>query len=49
MSKTKLTREDKALILYGYLWRLAEEAKEQGCFKDLTVKEVMHVFTEDYK
>lgn len=40
----KLTDMEKACIVYGYV--LAEEAKEQGLFKELTVEEVIQLFLD---
>lgn len=42
----KLTDMEKACIVYGYVRRMAEEAKEQGLFKDLTVEEVIQLFLD---
>lgn len=39
-----LTQKEKALILYGYTYRLAQEAKEEGLFKDLTIKEIINLY-----
>lgn len=39
-----LTQKEKALILYGYTYRLAQEAKEEGLFKDLTIKEIIDLY-----
>ena len=38
------TDREKAALVYGYAYRMAEEAKAEGMFKDLTVKEVANLF-----
>lgn len=46
-NKTKsppLTDREKTCIIYGYTRRMAEEAKEQGLFKDLSVNDVIRLF-----
>ena len=39
--KQPLTDREKACIICGYMGRIAEESKEEGLFKDLSVEEVM--------
>ena len=43
-----LTEKEKALFLYGYTFRLAQEAKEDGLFKDLTVKDIIDLYLNDF-
>lgn len=42
--KRQFTDREKLCIVYGYIRRMAEEAKEQGLFKDLTVDEVIRLY-----
>lgn len=44
--KACLTGREKACILYGYIRRMAEESKEQGLFKDLSLADVMSIMIE---
>lgn len=39
-----LTDREKACVIYGYAWRMAEEDKEQGFFKDFSIEELIHIF-----
>lgn len=43
-----LTDREKSCIVYGYVWRIAEEAKERGLFKDLSIKDVIQIFFESH-
>lgn len=43
-----LTEKEKALLLYGYTFRLAQEAKEDGLFKDLTIKEIIDLYLNNF-
>lgn len=45
--KTKFTKEEKCIFMYGYLYRMAEEMKNKGLFKDLEIKELIKVILEE--
>lgn len=38
------TDREKAILLYGYLLRMAEESLEEGLFKGLSKAEVVEIF-----
>lgn len=42
--KQQLTDREKYCIVYEYARRMAEEAKEQGLFKDLTIEEIIELY-----
>ena len=41
---TTLTEREKACLVYGYARRMAEEAKAEGLFEDLSLDAVIHLF-----
>lgn len=43
-----LTPREQACVAYGYVRRQAEEAKEDGLYPDLSVKEVMSLLIYSY-
>ena len=47
-AKRQLTAQEKVCVIYGYVRRLAEEAKEQGLFKDCSLEEVIRLYLSTY-
>lgn len=45
--QVQMTDREKAYFILGYLWCLAKESKDEGLFKDLTIKEVISLFIGD--
>lgn len=41
-----LNDEEKAAFLYGYVYRMAEEAKEDGLFETFSIAEVVRLFID---
>lgn len=46
MSNNQLTDREKACIIYGYTRRMAEEAKNKGLFKYLSIEEIIRLFID---
>ena len=41
-----MTKNEQLGFIYGYAYRLAEEAKADGSFSDMTIKELASVFIQ---
>lgn len=39
-----MTEREKIFLIYGYVRRMAEEAKEAGLFQDMSLNEVITLF-----
>lgn len=48
-TKTRYSAELKMAFIHGWLYAKAQEIKEQGSFKDLTVNEVVKLIINDIK
>lgn len=44
--KTELTADEKAFLVYGFALGLAKAAKDDGCFKDFTLIEIVKMILE---
>ncbi|AMW62529.1 hypothetical protein BI001_gp203 [Bacillus phage Zuko] len=45
--REKMTSEQKVFFYYGYAYRLAQEAKQDGCFPDMTDMQLCEMFIEE--
>ncbi len=45
--REKMTSDQKVYFIYGYAYRLAQEAKQEGLFNDLTTDELTMVMLND--
>lgn len=47
MKNKKSIKFDKLSLVYGYLYRCAQEAKEDGLFAELSLNEVIGILIEN--
>jgi len=45
--RERMTSEQKVFFYYGYAFRLAQEAKQDGCFPDMTDMQLCEMFLEE--
>ncbi|ADH03245.1 gp99 [Bacillus phage W.Ph.] len=46
--REKMTNDQKIYFIYGYAYRLAQEAKQEGLFNELTTDELTMVMLNDF-
>ena len=40
---------EKSYFLQGYIYRLAQEAKEKGLFQHLTIEQIMKIYIDEFE
>lgn len=43
-----MTDNEKICFIYGYLYRMAQEAREEGFFSDMELKDIVKIYLDGY-